>query len=62
MINNKREFKNIPINKIIEPEGQGDEIKNKFDEYNRTKLFALQSNMVSTQGAIFNYFSSTLQN
>ena len=28
MINKKREFKNIPIDKIIEPGGQQDKVKN----------------------------------
>ena len=44
MINKKREFKYIPIDKIIEPEGQRDKVKNNFDEYICTNLVALQSN------------------
>ena len=44
MINKKREFKNIPIDKIFEPEGRRVKVKNNFGEYIRTKLVALQSN------------------
>ena len=45
MINKKREFKNIPIDKIFEPEGQRVKVTNYFGEYISTNLVALHSNM-----------------
>ena len=44
MINKKREFKNIPIHKIFEPEDQRDKVTKNFGEYINTNLVPLQSN------------------